>query len=278
MLRCTLIAAAAFAAMPIAGMAQSPAPMMSPMAAPAPPMAPRMRPTMSPEMMMRLEHARTDARVAAYAALSPSHRAQVAAIVAQVNSGKLDTKTAAAKIDAVLTYNEGKAILAAGMKGMMAMHGPHMRRPLGAPGMPGAPGGPPPGGMRGHCDMTMGGPPGSAPMAMTSPAPGMMSPAPPMAPGMSPPPMRPGWRNHGMMHHGDRWMHGPPDAGTVMLLVAVSQDKAMKMMHDMHPMPPMNGMHAMRRTPPMPGQAPMPGQPPMMQSPPPAMPMATPTP
>ncbi len=194
---------------------------------------------MSPDMIAKIEHARLQAKSEAYAALSAPHRVAVATIVAQVNSGKItDLKVASEKVDAVLTYNEAKAILAAAQKAMMQIHGPHMRGPGGP--MRGAPpggdpmaGGPPGGGpMHKHgCDMAMGGSP--APMPMTSDMPAPMASGPAHA-----------WRGHPPMARHD-WHHPMmmPDAGRVLLLLAVSPEISMKMMHAMMMHGPMGGGH-----------------------------------
>ncbi|MBV9440719.1 MAG: hypothetical protein JOZ24_12065 [Candidatus Eremiobacteraeota bacterium] len=100
--------------------------------------------------------ARDDARVAAYAALSADHRTKVQAIIDQVNAGKLtDPRGAAQQIDAILTPDESKAVLAqhdklraAMEQAHAAMGGPNGGPPPGGPG-PGGPGAAPggPGGM-----------------------------------------------------------------------------------------------------------------------------------
>lgn len=245
--RCALVAAFALAALPMAALAQTPGPMMSPAPPPMAPMAPpapRMRPTMSPDMIAKIEHARLQAKSEAYAALSAPHRVAVAAVVAQVNAGKItDLKVATEKIDAILTYNEAKAILAAGRKAMMQIHGPHMRGP-GGPGGPmrgGPPGGAPMAGgapMHKHgCDMAMGGSP--MPMPMTSDMPAPMASGMPMPPPSGAPHA---WRGHPPM--GGRGWHHPmmmPDAGRVLLLLAVSPEISMKMMHAMMMHGPMGG-------------------------------------
>jgi hypothetical protein len=203
-----------------------------------------MRPTMSPDMIAKIEHARLQAKSEAYAALSAPHRVAVAAVVAQVNAGKItDLKVATEKIDAILTYNEAKAILAAGRKAMMQIHGPHMRGP-GGPGGPmrgGPPGGAPMAGgapMHKHgCDMAMGGSP--MPMPMTSDMPAPMASGMPMPPPSGAPHA---WRGHPPM--GGRGWHHPmmmPDAGRVLLLLAVSPEISMKMMHAMMMHGPMGG-------------------------------------
>jgi hypothetical protein len=233
--RLSLVAAFALAALPLAAPAQTPAPMMSPGPRPCGHMKPWPRPSMSPAMMAKIQTARAQAKTAAYAALSGPHRAAVEAIVAQVNSGKItDLHVATDKIDAVLTYNEAKAVFAAAHTAMMQVHGPHMRGPGGpmGGGPPGGgpmAGGPPGGGaMPKHgCDMAMGGSP--APMPMTSGMPAPMASGPAHAWRGHPPMARHGWHHPMMM----------PDAGRVLLLLAVSPAISMKMMHGMHG--PMDG-------------------------------------
>jgi hypothetical protein len=110
----------------------------------------------SPEMRAQFERVRTETRTAVFAGLSADHRAQVQAIVDKVNAGTLtDPLDAAKQIDAVLTPDETKAVLAERAKLVGSMHG---GAPGGAAPAPGgaAPGGPPPGGQ----------PPGAPPPAV----------------------------------------------------------------------------------------------------------------
>jgi hypothetical protein len=113
----------------------------------------------TPEMRAQSERARTEARTAAFADLSADHRAQVQAIVDKLNAGTLTNPIDAAKqIDAILTPEETKAVLAERAKlGVPMRRGgpdgagpPPGGPPPGAPGIPPpggpAPGGPPPGG------------------------------------------------------------------------------------------------------------------------------------
>jgi hypothetical protein len=101
----------------------------------------------SPQMRAAMDKAHADAKVAAYAALSPAHATQVQAIVSQVAAGTLDRRAAGAQIDALLTPDEQKSVLAAGekarseMRAAMAANG--MAPPPGPPSAAGPP--PPPG-------------------------------------------------------------------------------------------------------------------------------------
>jgi hypothetical protein len=91
----------------------------------------------SPQQQAAMEKVRADAKAAAFAGLSPAHAASVNAIVAQVAAGTLDRRAAGGQIDALLTPDEQKGVLAAAAKSREAMRG------AGAPPPPG--GGPPPG-------------------------------------------------------------------------------------------------------------------------------------
>ena len=90
----------------------------------------------SPQQQAVMEKARADAKAAAYAVLSPAHAASVNAIVAQVLAGTLDRRAAGGQIDALLTPDEAKGVLAAAAKS----------RPPGGPPPPPAGAAPPPGG------------------------------------------------------------------------------------------------------------------------------------
>jgi hypothetical protein len=98
----------------------------------------------TPEQRAQMEKARADAKAAVYNALTPAHAASVTAIVAKVTAGTLDRRAASSQIDALLSPDEAKAVLAAGARARSAMRpgGP----PPGGPPPPGA--GPPPGGGR----------------------------------------------------------------------------------------------------------------------------------
>ncbi len=97
---------------------------------------------------------RADAKTAAYATLTPAHAAGVTAIVSQVAAGTLDRRAGAQKIDALLTPDESKAVLAAADKSRAAMRAAGFAPPGRPPGAGGPPntgaappqgGGPPPG-------------------------------------------------------------------------------------------------------------------------------------
>jgi hypothetical protein len=92
----------------------------------------------SAQQLAAMEKARADAKVAAYAALSPAHAASVNAIIAQVAAGSLKRKAAGSQIDALLSPDEQKAVLAAAAKSRDTM-----REVMGGTGGP-PPGGPPP--------------------------------------------------------------------------------------------------------------------------------------
>jgi hypothetical protein len=108
----------------------------------------------SPEQRAKMEAARVDAKAAAYSVLTPAHATAVSGIIAQVTAGSLDRRAAAGQIDAVLTPDEQKAVLAAAEKSRTAMRAAMMGAGAPPPGAgpppPGAgapppPGGPPPG-------------------------------------------------------------------------------------------------------------------------------------
>jgi hypothetical protein len=65
-----------------------------------------------PEVRAQMEQARTNAKAAAFNDLSADHRAKVEAIVAKFNDGSLEPADAASQIDAILTPDEAKAVLA----------------------------------------------------------------------------------------------------------------------------------------------------------------------
>ncbi len=84
---------------------------------------------------------RADAKTSAYATLTPAHAASVTAIVSQVAAGTLDRRAASKQIDALLTPDESKAVLAAADKSRAAMRAAG----VGPPGRPPGAGGPPSG-------------------------------------------------------------------------------------------------------------------------------------
>jgi hypothetical protein len=100
----------------------------------------------SPQQRAAMDKARADAKVAAYAVLTPAHLTSVNAIVAQVAAGTLDRRAAGGQIDALLTPDEQKGVLAAAAKSRDAMRAAMQGAggPVGVSPPPG--GGPPPGG------------------------------------------------------------------------------------------------------------------------------------
>jgi hypothetical protein len=100
----------------------------------------------TPEQRAAMEKARADAKAAVYNALTPAHVAGVTAIMAKVTAGTLDRRAASAQIDALLTPDETKAVLAAGARARSAMRPGGPPPPGAGPPPPGA--GPPPGGGR----------------------------------------------------------------------------------------------------------------------------------
>ena len=97
-----------------------------------------------PEIRAQMQQAHDAAKTAAFNDLSPANRTKVQAIIDQVNNGQLtDLKAAAQQIDAALSPNETKAVLAERTKMMAAMRANMPARPDGmGPGGPN--GGPPP--------------------------------------------------------------------------------------------------------------------------------------
>lgn len=128
--RTAIIASALLAAsMPFAALAQG-VPQASPAAAE--------RPGLTDDMRAKVDAARTTARDAALAALSPAHRASVQSIVAAVTAGTTtDVRAAATQIDALLTADESAAVLAQNAKLRDTLRTLVPQRPDGPP--PGAP-------------------------------------------------------------------------------------------------------------------------------------------
>jgi hypothetical protein len=135
----TALLAAALVALPAAALAQG---------APGPDAGP------PADVRAQMDQARADARTAAFAKLSPAHRAGVQAVIDRVNAGKLtDLADAAAQIDANLTPDESAAVLAQRQTLMAAMHHgapngggpPPGMQPPGEGGAPPGESGPPPG-------------------------------------------------------------------------------------------------------------------------------------
>jgi hypothetical protein len=93
-----------------------------------------------PAMQQQMEKAHAEAKASAYAALSPDHRAKVQAIVDKAVAGTLPPRDASAQIDALLTPDEQKAVLASVQHARDQMHAAMVAS--GAP-MPGHDAGPP---------------------------------------------------------------------------------------------------------------------------------------
>ena len=92
-----------------------------------------------------MQKTRDDTRAAAFNDLAPTHRAQVQSIVDRLNAGSLsDLRAVAQQIDALLTPDEAKAVLAERDKMREAMRARF--REAGAGGLPpnGGPANPPP--------------------------------------------------------------------------------------------------------------------------------------
>jgi len=102
------------------------------------------QPAGPPPNQAMMEKMRADAKAAAYSALTPAHATAVTALIAQVAAGTLDPRAAGGQIDALLTPDEQKAVLAAGAKSRQAMRASGMMGAGGPPPPPGA-AGPPPG-------------------------------------------------------------------------------------------------------------------------------------
>jgi hypothetical protein len=120
-------------------------------------------------MRAQFERVRSETRTAVFADLSTDHQAQVQAIVDKVNAGTLaDPLDAAKQIDAMLTPDETKAVLAEHAKLAASMH---HGAPDGAGSPPGGqqPGGPPPGGSPPGGPRPGGPPPGAAGARPVSP-------------------------------------------------------------------------------------------------------------
>jgi len=104
----------------------------------------------SPELRAKFDAVDAQAKTSAYAALSPDHRARVQAIVARVTSGAVPPRDGAAQIDALVSPDEAKAVLAvaaAERAQIRAAFGDSAPPPPPPPGNGGPPPGPrPPGG------------------------------------------------------------------------------------------------------------------------------------
>src|SRR5579884_191459 len=171
----------------------------------------------------QMQKARDDTRAAAFNDIGAAHRAQVQSIVDRVNAGTLtDLRAAAQQIDAILTPDEAKAVLAEHRKLHDAMRArfreQHGMQP-GAAGAPPPPGGPPPS----YAVPNAAPPAGPEANGAPPPAPGAMG------PGAGGPPDRvhEGGPHRGMMN----------DAGAVLLMLAVSPER----MHALHERPAPGG-------------------------------------
>lgn len=71
-------------------------------------------PSMTPEQQAQLQTLRDAAKTTSFNALSADHRTKVQAIITQFNSGSVLIADAVTQIDAVLTPDEAKAVIAAG--------------------------------------------------------------------------------------------------------------------------------------------------------------------
>jgi hypothetical protein len=120
----------------------------------------------SPQMRAAMDKAHADGKAAAYAALSPAHATQVQAIVSQVAAGTLDRRAAAAQIDALLTPDEQKAVLAAGQKARNEMRAAMAANGMAPPPGPPAAGAPPPPGAAGPPQYGRFGPPSAGRMLL----------------------------------------------------------------------------------------------------------------
>jgi hypothetical protein len=141
--------------------------------------------------MMEKIHAQ--AKMAAYAGLTPAHAASVNALAAKVAAGTLSPREAAQQIDDLLTADEDKSVGIAARKSFEAMHAAMAdagMMPMGGPMMHGGPDGPP-----------AGGPPPGGPGGQGGP--------PPMGP-----------------HHG----FGRPSSGRYLLMVSLTPEQMRKAM------------------------------------------------
>ena len=105
-------------------------------------------PSMTPEQMAQLQTLRDTAKTTSFNALSADHRTKVQAIITQFNSGSLSIADAVTQIDAVLTPDESKAVIAAGQTMRDGMRKMYQDANGGATPPPRE--GPPPGGGQGQ--------------------------------------------------------------------------------------------------------------------------------
>ncbi|HZO92403.1 MAG TPA: hypothetical protein VFB22_01425 [Candidatus Baltobacteraceae bacterium] len=212
------LAAALAAAIPFAVLAQG-----------APPPGPAQSGGAGGERWSEMQKARDDARAAAFNDIGPAHRAQVQSIVDRVNAGSLtDLQAAAQQIDAILTPDEAKAVLAEHRKAYEAMRARFRRRDGAGPGAGPPNGGPPPSYAAPNA------PPAGAPPAGAPPPNGM------------PPQAGPGAMGGPAAAHG---MEGGPhrammnDPGAVLLMLAVTPERMRALHQRMTPPDTENAPH-----------------------------------
>jgi|SRR5581483_9707499 len=103
----------------------------------------------TPEQMAQVQKLRDTAKDTSFKALSADHLTKVQAIITNFNNGSVSIPDAITQIDAVLTSDEAKAVLAAGQTmrdGMRAMYQADNNGASPPPRPAGPPGGGPPGG------------------------------------------------------------------------------------------------------------------------------------
>ncbi len=105
-------------------------------------------PGMTPEMQAQVQALRDTAKATSFNALSADHRSKVQAIISNFNSGSVAIADAATQIDAVLTPDESKAVIAAGQTMRDAMR--KMRDDANGGSPPPDRQGPPPGASQGQ--------------------------------------------------------------------------------------------------------------------------------
>jgi len=110
-----------------------------PIAAPA-----QFMPNLTPDQQAKALQARTDAKTASFNALSADHQTKVQAVITQFNNGSVTLADATTQIDAILTPDESKAVIAQGQIMRDAMRKIFESANTGSPppgGMQGRPGG-----------------------------------------------------------------------------------------------------------------------------------------
>jgi hypothetical protein len=104
-------------------------------------------PGMTPEQMAQVQKLRDTAKDSSFKALSADHLTKVQAVITQFNNGSVSIPDAVTQIDAVLTPDEAKAVIAAGQTmrdGMRAMYAAANNGASPPPRPAGPPGGGPP--------------------------------------------------------------------------------------------------------------------------------------